>query len=198
MTLHMIDYARGGNTWLTILSHLMIRTQTLILHWINQNKIQKNKGKYVRLWQDGGNFFDSTLSKILVCLLYSLGTSISWLNFPVSLASLIEIPLREHSHSSSWNMGLHCCSRCCSHLTWILCPCTPLVIMGLIHVFLQSTEWMIIGRKEVLVTASLHMNFGSKVESHRYPRMRSSPPRSVIRNLITSCCVPVCTSVMLQ
>ena len=44
MILHVTGYARGGNTWLTILSHLMIRTQTLILHWINQYKIQKNKG----------------------------------------------------------------------------------------------------------------------------------------------------------
>ena len=51
MTLHVTNYARGGNTWLTILSYLMIRTQTRILHQINPYKIQKNKIKYVRPWQ---------------------------------------------------------------------------------------------------------------------------------------------------
>ena len=50
MTLHVIDYARGGNTWLTILSYLMIRAQTRILHQITPYKIQKNKIKYVRPW----------------------------------------------------------------------------------------------------------------------------------------------------
>ena len=53
MTLHVTDYAHGGNMWLTILSYLMIRTQTLILHRINLYKIQKNKGKYVHPWQEG-------------------------------------------------------------------------------------------------------------------------------------------------
>ena len=51
MTLHVINYARGGNTWLIILSYLMIRTQTRILYQINPYKIQKNKIKYVCLWQ---------------------------------------------------------------------------------------------------------------------------------------------------
>ena len=50
MTLHVTDYARGGNMWLTILSYLMIRTQTLILQQINPYKIQNNKGKYVHPW----------------------------------------------------------------------------------------------------------------------------------------------------
>ena len=50
MTLYVINYARGGNMWLTILSYLMIRTQTWILHQINPYKIQKNKIKYVRPW----------------------------------------------------------------------------------------------------------------------------------------------------
>ena len=45
MILHVIDYACGGNMWLTILSYLMIRTQTRILHQINPYKIQKNKDK---------------------------------------------------------------------------------------------------------------------------------------------------------
>ena len=58
MTLHVISYACGGNTWLIILSYFMIRTQTRILHRINPYKIQKNKIKYVRPWQPplGFNF----------------------------------------------------------------------------------------------------------------------------------------------
>ena len=54
---------------------------------------------------DGGSFFDSTGSKILVCLLYSLGTSTSWVNFLASLDNLIEIPLSKDSLLSSWNMA---------------------------------------------------------------------------------------------
>ena len=50
MTPHVTDYAHGGNMWLTILSYLMIRTQTRIPHQINPYKIQKNKIKYVRPW----------------------------------------------------------------------------------------------------------------------------------------------------
>ena len=55
-----------------------------------------------------------------------------------------------------------------------------------------------IGRNEVSMAASLHLNFGSKVESQGYPRIRSSPPRSVTRNLMISCCVPVQTSKSMQ
>ena len=42
--------------------------------------------------------------------------------------------------------------------------------------------------------ASLHLNFGSKVESQGYPRIRSSPPRSVTKNFMISCLSPVQTS----
>ena len=51
---------------------------------------------------------------------------------------------------------------------------------------------MMMGRKEVSIAASLHLNLGSKVESQGYPRIRSSPPKSVMRNFMTSCHVPVC------
>ena len=60
--------------------------------------------------------------------------------------------------------------------------------------FLQSTDRMMMGRKEVSIAATLHLNFGSKVESQGYPKIRSSPPRSVTRNFITSCLSPVRTS----
>ena len=114
----------------------------------------------------------------------------SWVNFPASLDSLIELPLSEDSLLSSCNMA----SCCCSLFAWILWPFMTLAIMGLIHDFLQSTDGMMIGRKEVSMTVSLHLNFGSKVESQGYPRRRSSPPRSITRNLITSCHAPVQTS----
>ena len=102
----------------------------------------------------------------------------------------MEIPLSKDSLSSSRNMA----SCCHLHFACILLPLTTLAIIGLIRDFLQSTDRMIIGREEVSMTVSLHLNFGSKVESQGYPRMRSSPPRSVTRNLITSCRVPVQTS----
>ena len=66
-------------------------------------------------------------------------------------------------------------------------PLTSLVIIGLIFDFLQSVNQMMMGREEVSMTVSLHLNFGLKVESQGYPRIRSSPPKSVMRNLMTSC-----------
>ena len=75
---------------------------------------------------------------------------------------------------------------------------TTLAIKGLIRDFLQSVEWMIMGRKEVSIMVSPHLNFGLKVESQGYPNMRSSPPKSVMRNLMTSCHVPVQTSRSMQ
>ena len=100
----------------------------------------------------------------------------------------MEIPLSEDSLSSSWNIFLFCC--CVRNLR----PKTILVITGLILDFLQSIDRMMMGRKEVSIAVSLHLNLGSKVESQGYPRIRSSPPRSVTRNFITSCLLPVRTS----
>ena len=69
-----------------------------------------------------------------------------------------------------------------------------LAITGLIRDFLQSIDGMMMGRKEVSMEVSLHLNLGSNVESQGYPKMRSSPPRSVTRNFMTSCLLPVWTS----
>ena len=69
-----------------------------------------------------------------------------------------------------------------------------LAITGLICDLLQSTERIMIGRKEVSMEVSLHLNLGSNVESQGYPKTRSSPPRSVTRNFIISCLLPVRTS----
>ena len=44
------------------------------------------------------------------------------------------------------------------------------------------------------MAASLHLNFSSNVESQGYPRIRSSPPKSVTRNFMISCQLPVQTS----
>ena len=40
------------------------------------------------------------------------------------------------------------------------------------------------GRYSTLMEASLHLNLGLKIASQGYPRIRSSVPRSVMRNLI--------------
>ena len=158
-----------------------------------QSRVSGASGFSVIAWshgQDGGSFFYSTGSKILACLRYSSGIAISWVNLPASLDNSIEIPLSEDSLLSSWNI-ISCC-RCvfiCS-----LCPMMILAITGLIHDFLQTTNRMMMGRKEVSIAASLHLNLGSKVESQGYPKMRSSPPKSVTRNFITSCLSPVQTS----
>ena len=131
---------------------------------------------------------------MFACIWYSSGTSTSCVNLPASLDSSIEIPLREDSLSSSWKIASfsHCCRVC------ILCPKTILAITGLICDFLQSTDRMMMGRKEVSIEASLHLNFSSKVESQGYPRIKSSPPRSVTRNFMTSCLLPVRTSKSMQ
>ena len=127
---------------------------------------------------------------MFVCLGYSSGTSTSFVNFPASLDSSIEIPLSEDSLSSSRKIAS--CRHCC--LAHTLRPTMVLAITGLIRDFLQSTNRMITGRKDVSIKASLHLNLGSSAESQGYPKMRSSPPRSVSRNFITSCLLPVRTS----
>ena len=125
-----------------------------------------------------------------MCLQCSSGTSTSCVNLPASLDSSIEIPLREDSLSHSWKMA----SRWCCRWACILRPLMILAIMGLIRDFLQSTDHMMMGRKDVSMEASLHLNLGSNVESQGYPKMRSSPPKSVTRNFMTSCLLPVRTS----
>ena len=112
------------------------------------------------------------------------------MNFLASLDSSIEIPLSEDSLSSSRKIAS--CRRCRWART--LRPTMILAITGLIRDFLQSTNRMMMGRKDVSIEASLHLNLGSNVESQGYPRMRSSPPKSVTKNFITSSLSPVRTS----
>ena len=76
-----------------------------------------------------------------------------------SLDSSMEIPLSEDFLSSSWNIFLFC------HCVRNLHPKTILAITGLILDLLQSIDRMMMGRKEVSIAVSLHLNLGSKVES---------------------------------
>ena len=110
--------------------------------------------------REGGSFFDSTGSNMFACLQYSSGTSTSFVNLPASLDNSIEIPLREDSLSSSLKMVS---SRRCRVRNRR--PRMIRAITSLIRDFLQSTDRIMIGRKDVSIEASLHLNFGSKVES---------------------------------
>ena len=78
---------------------------------------------------EGGNFFDSTGSNIRSCLLYSLGTSTSFVNLLASLDSSMEMPLREDSLSSSLKMASFCL------FVRVLRLLTILAITGLIRCY---------------------------------------------------------------
>ena len=87
------------------LSHFLNTSLSLGGNGYNlQFNISGTSGFNVIAWSPGwdrGNFFDSTGSKILLCLQYSSGTSTSWVNFPASLDSLMEIPfVMEQSRNS--------------------------------------------------------------------------------------------------
>src|SRR5882762_7993696 len=58
----------------------------------------------------------------------------------------------------------------------------------------QSRDLMTTGSKVVSMAPFFHENWGSNVESHGYPRITSSIPRSVIRNRIFSSRFPVLTN----
>ncbi len=58
----------------------------------------------------------------------------------------------------------------------------------------QSSDRMTTGNRVISMAPSFHENCGSNVESHGYPRITSSIPRSVMRNHIFSSRFPVLTS----
>src|SRR6266404_2928854 len=58
----------------------------------------------------------------------------------------------------------------------------------------QSRDLITTGNRVVSIAPSFHENWGSNVESHGYPRMTSSIPRSVMRNRIFSSRFPVLTN----
>src|ERR1700761_3832423 len=66
-------------------------------------------------------------------------------------------------------------------------------MVGRIFRVFQSKERITIGRWEVSMTPFAQLNWGSKVVSQGYPKIRSSFPRLVTRNLIVSSLFPVRT-----
>src|SRR6202012_1236963 len=66
-------------------------------------------------------------------------------------------------------------------------------IVVLVSLVSQFNDFTITSRYSVSMVPSAHPNFGSNVASQGYPKIRSSCPRSVTRNLILFCFCPVCT-----
>ena len=65
-------------------------------------------------------------------------------------------------------------------------------IVVLISLVSQFSNFTITGRCSVSIVLSAQLKPGSSVASQGYPKIRSSCPRSVIRNLILVCFFPVC------
>ena len=65
-------------------------------------------------------------------------------------------------------------------------------IVVLVNLVSQFNDFTITGRYSVSMVPSAQLNFGSNVASQGYPKIRSSCPRSVTRNLILFCFCPVC------
>ena len=63
----------------------------------------------------------------------------------------------------------------------------------LVSLVSQFSDFTITGRFSVSMVPSAQLNFGSNVANQGYPRIRSSCPRSVTRNLILFWFFPVCT-----
>src|ERR1700744_213125 len=63
----------------------------------------------------------------------------------------------------------------------------------LVNLVSQFKDFTITGRCSVSIVPSAQLNFGSNVANQGYPKIRSSCPRSVTRNLILFCFFPVCT-----
>src|ERR1700761_7824533 len=66
-------------------------------------------------------------------------------------------------------------------------------MVGRIFKVFQSSDRITIGRWDVSMTPFAQLNWGSKVVSQGYPKMRSSFPRLVTRNRIISSLFPVRT-----
>ena len=63
--------------------------------------------------------------------------------------------------------------------------------MLLVSLVSQFRDFTMTGRYFMSMELSLQLNFGSNADNQGYPKMRSSFPRSVIRNLILACFSPV-------
>ena len=63
----------------------------------------------------------------------------------------------------------------------------------LVSLVSQFSDFTTTGKCSTSMVPSAQLNFGSNVASQGYPKIRSSCPRSMIRNLILFCFSPVCT-----
>ena len=137
---------------------------------------------------DGGNWWASSSLKTLQCYLYSSGiitfvyccaSCASWDAINVLISHSWDRSCMIWSFSSSdrgvvsileiWD------SRIGSMGSWICW-----------RIFSQLRDWIIMGRYSTSIEASLYWNLGSKTANQGYPKIRSSVPRSVTRNLICS------------
>ena len=100
-----------------------------------------------------------------------------------SCASLVEIV--KHSSSSSSTI---CCFSCIG-----IGSTTVQEMVLLVSLVSQFKDLTTTGRCCMSIVLSAQLNFGSNVASQGYPKIRSSCPRSMIRNLILVCFSPVWT-----
>src|ERR1700744_5176087 len=66
-------------------------------------------------------------------------------------------------------------------------------MVALVSLVSQFKDFTITGRCPVSIVPSAQLNLGSNVASQGYPKIKSSCPRLVTRNLILFCFFPVCT-----
>ena len=66
-------------------------------------------------------------------------------------------------------------------------------IVVLVSLVSQFNDLIITGRCSMSMVPSAQLKPGSNVASQGYPKIRSSCPRSVIRNCILVCFFPICT-----
>ena len=131
----------------------------------------------------GGNLCDSSSLKTLECRWYSLRIFTSCWYWWASCASLVEIV--KHSSSGSSTICI---------LSWVgIGSAIVHEMVVLVSLISQFSNFTIMGKFSVSMVPSAQLNFGSNVANQGYPKIRSSCPRSITRNLILFCFCPVCT-----
>ena len=93
--------------------------------------------------------------------------------------------MEKHSSSSS--------STICV-LSWVdIGLATACEIVVLVSLVSQFSDLTITGRCSMSMVLSAQLKLGSNVASQGYPKIRSSCPKSVMKNHILACFFPVCT-----
>ena len=90
----------------------------------------------------------------------------------------------KHSSSNS--------STICVFWWFVISSTSVHAMVVLISLVSQFSDLAIMGRYSISMVPSAQLNFGSNVANQGYPNIRSSFPRSVIRNLILFCFFPIC------